>query len=151
MEVEIENCQNDLEVDLTLIEQLAKFTLKKKKIPESAQLSIALVTEEKIRELNAKYRGITTPTDVLSFPMLEDLPQTQLPQLLGDVVICPQIAAQQAKRLRHSLNDEVCLLLVHGILHLLGYNHKKEAEARKMEVEEEKILEDFRVLWKKEA
>jgi len=151
VEVEIENCQNDLEVNLTLIEQLAKFTLKKKKVPESLQLSIALVTEEKIKELNAKYRGITAPTDVLSFPMLEDLSQTQLPQLLGDVVICPQIAAQQARRFRHSLNDEICLLLVHGILHLLGYNHKKEAEARKMKVEEEKILEDFRILWKKEA
>lgn len=148
MEILIDNCQNDVEVDLCLLEELAKFVLTKEKIHQSAELSIVLVSEDEITELNTRYRGIAIATDVLAFSLLEDSgeivnPDGELPLLLGDVVICPAVAAQQAEKIRHSLMDELYHLLVHGILHLLGRNHLNAAQTKIMREQEKRVLAEF--------
>ena len=104
----------------------------------SAELSLALVGNEEIRELNRRYRNQPTPTDVLSFPAGE--PANARARLLGDVVISVEQAALQAGRARRTLEAEVDWLLIHGILHLLGYDHERSAkEARIMRALEKKI------------
>ena len=84
-----------------------------------AELSLALVTDPEIHVLNRQYRGKDKPTDVLSFPLADALQ----PLLLGDVVISIETAARQARRRGHALQEELQTLLIHGVLHLLGYDH----------------------------
>jgi probable rRNA maturation factor len=93
-----------------------------------------------MRSLNARYRGVDRPTDVLSFPMLEG-GKTDGALLLGDIVICVPKAAAQAQEHGVRLYDEILRLLVHGFLHLLGYDHEKNASQRKrMEKRERELL-----------
>jgi len=103
-----------------------------------AELSIALVGNAEIRKLNAKFRKKDYPTDVLSFPAGDELPTGV--QLLGDVVISVERAKEQAKERRRTLNDEMVTLLIHGIVHLLGYDHERSPkDARIMDRLEKKI------------
>jgi len=96
---------------------------------ESSELSIAVVGDAEMQDLNRRYRGRDTPTDVLAFPADPPLPCP----ILGDVVISLDTAARQAAERRLSLATEVRTLLVHGVLHLLGYDHERSpAEARRM-------------------
>jgi rRNA maturation RNase YbeY len=90
-----------------------------------AELSLALVTDPEIHNLNHQYRGKDKPTDVLSFPLADALQ----PFLLGDVVISVETAARQAQRRGHSFRAELQTLLIHGILHLLGYDHEVSRRA----------------------
>lgn len=99
----------------------------------AGELSIALVDDDYIRRLNHTYRNLDEPTDVLSFPMDEE-------GLLGDVVISLERAEKQAADYGHSFQREVAFLLVHGILHLFGYDHDNDKEQRKMRDREEAIL-----------
>jgi probable rRNA maturation factor len=91
-----------------------------------AELSLALVSNAEIRRLNAKYRKKDYPTDVLSFPV-EDSPPAG-GRLLGDVIISVEKARQQAKERRRSLDQEMVTLLIHGVVHLLGYDHERSAK-----------------------
>jgi len=97
------------------------------------KVSLAFVTSAKIKRLNFIYRGKNKPTDVLSFTLNED-------GYLGEIIICLSVAKKQAESFNHSLKKELARLLVHGYLHLLGYDHEKENEAKIMESLEEKIL-----------
>ena len=90
------------------------------------ELSIALVGDDEIRALNARYRSRDEPTDVLSFPVEEPLPSGL--RLIGDVIISVEKAARQARQHRRSLDDELEVLLIHGILHNLGYDHERSPE-----------------------
>lgn len=99
---------------------------------EDAELSIALLDDPEMAGLNASYRSRSGPTDVLSFSLREGPHARHRQSLLGDVVIGVRRAADQARRRRRSLDDEVARLLVHGVLHLLGHDHEDEAEARRM-------------------
>lgn len=100
------------------------------------ELSLALVTDPQIHDLNQRYRGKDKPTDVLSFPLADDLQ----PWLLGDVVISVETAARQAQRRGHTLPDELQTLLIHGILHLLGYDHEvSRREAIRMRRKEREV------------
>ncbi len=95
---------------------------------DGVELSLALVGDEEIRKLNARYRNKNGPTDVLSFPSKEHLPPGE--KILGDVVISVEQANRQAKKRGKALDEEMETLLIHGILHILGYDHersKKEA------------------------
>ena len=104
----------------------------------NAELSLALVGNDEIRELNRKYRNKPTPTDVLSFPADESAGLHA--RLLGDVIISVEQAEVQARRARRTLVAEVEWLLIHGILHLLGYDHERSAkEAKIMRALEKKI------------
>ena len=100
---------------------------------QAVELSVALVDDAHIQELNRTYRHLDEPTDVLSFPMNEE-------GLLGDVVINLERAEKQAADYGHSFQREVAFLLVHGILHLFGYDHETDEERGKMRDREEAIL-----------
>ena len=109
--------------------------------PERAEISVTVVDNEEIRELNRVYRGKDNVTDVLSFPQYEDPKQSNDPVLLlGDVVICPEIAMVQAEEYGHSDERELVYLFVHSLYHLLGYDHMEEDETVLMREREEKIL-----------
>lgn len=108
-----------------------------------AELSILITDDEEICSLNRLYRGLDRPTDVLSFSQLEGEGPVGVHQLLGDVVISWETAQRQASDLGHEVPLEMKRLLVHGVLHLLGYDHEGGGEAAMaMREEEEKYLED---------
>ena len=110
----------------------------------SAELGILFVGDRRMRGLNRRYRGKDRTTDVLAFAMRESFtphPSPLTPVMLGDVVIAVPTAARQAKQGRRSLDEELTVLLVHGILHLCGYDHERsEKEARRMHRRERMIL-----------
>ncbi|HTV73693.1 MAG TPA: rRNA maturation RNase YbeY [Candidatus Acidoferrales bacterium] len=118
----------------------------------TSSLSISLVGDRAIRTLNRAHRGKDRPTDVLSFPLFE--PQafkrknrTQSERLLGDIVISLDTAARQAKAYDASLQAEVERLLIHGVLHLLGHDHEKPGERRRMEAEERRLADAIGMRW----
>jgi len=104
-----------------------------------AELSISLVDDPSIRELNGRYRGKPRPTDVLSFSLVEGEFAERRGKLLGDVVISIDTAARQARERRRGLDDTIARLLVHGVLHLLGHDHEEDDEARRMLAEERRV------------
>jgi rRNA maturation RNase YbeY len=104
-----------------------------------AELSLALLADPEMTELNERWRGRTGPTDVLAFSLLEGAGSQHRHALLGDVVIGVEVAARQAEAARHSLDDELARLLIHGVLHLLGFDHEVTAEARRMRSEERRL------------
>ncbi len=105
---------------------------------QDAELSLAMIGNAAMQELNARYRHKNYPTDVLSFPSAKNLPTEA--RLLGDVVISVEKAAEQAKERRRTLDQEMATLLIHGIVHLLGYDHERSAkDARVMTRIEKKI------------
>ena len=109
-----------------------------------AELSVNLVDDDAMATLNARYRGVEGPTDVLSFSLVEGDHAERRGDLLGDVVIGLETAGRQARRARRALDEEVLRLLVHGTLHLLGYDHEKGADARRMRAAERRVLRAVR-------
>ena len=125
---------------------LARVALEAEGLPVSTELAITLVDEERMARLNTEYMGRHHPTDVLSFP-IEDFESGDLgetdggpPLLLGDVVICPSVVHANSERAGVAFGDEMALMVVHGILHLLGRDHVVDAEAERMEQREREIL-----------
>ncbi len=104
-----------------------------------SELSVTLADDEQICELNASYRHAARPTDVLAFSLVEGDCADYRGPLLGEVVIGVERAASQARRARRSLDDELARLLIHGVLHLLGHDHQRQAEARAMRAEERRL------------
>jgi probable rRNA maturation factor len=104
-----------------------------------SELSIALVDDAQIAELNSTYRGVAGPTDVLSFSLLDGEHAERGGPLLGDVVVSLETAARQARRARRPLDDEVVRLVIHGTLHLLGHDHETQEEARVMQAIERRL------------
>ena len=104
-----------------------------------SELSIRLVDDAEMAELNGAWRRRSRPTDVLSFSLLEGEDAEHRGPLLGDVVIGVETAARQARARRRSLDDEIARLLIHGTLHLLGHDHERDSEARAMRAEERRL------------
>lgn len=104
------------------------------------ELTLTFVDRAEISELNAEHMAADGPTDVLSFPMDTRAPPLTLDRLLGDVVICPGVAAEQAPDHAGSVDDELALLVVHGILHVLGHDHADDATSAAMRAEERRLL-----------
>jgi len=129
-------------LDLSAFERLAAFVLDREDAPDGVELSLAIVSLAEIEDLNRKYRGKDGPTDVLSFPCDDPCPVAEAgePVALGDVIIAPEVAEAQAAEFGHTVEEELNLLLVHGVLHLLGYEHDTEAHAAVMEEREREIL-----------
>jgi probable rRNA maturation factor len=136
MSIDIAN-EAGIEVDEVGLAAVARFALDHMRIHPLAELSILLVDEQAMTDLHERWMGEPGPTDVLSFPMDELRPphmdggRTETgpdPSLLGDVVLCPSVAAGQAEKAGHPTQDELELLCVHGILHLLGYDHAEPEE-----------------------
>jgi probable rRNA maturation factor len=109
----------------------------------SGELTLTFVDRDEIAALNAEHLGGDGPTDVLSFPLDadDDLPQPGIPVLLGDVVVCPAVAAEQAASHAGTVDDEVALLVVHGVLHVLGHDHAADDETAVMRARELELLE----------
>lgn len=108
------------------------------------ELSIVLLDDRAIAALNARYRGQDRPTDVLSFSLLEGENPERSGNLLGDVVVGLEVAARQARRAHRGLDREIAHLLIHGTLHLLGYDHQSDEEAREMRREERRLWRAIR-------
>jgi probable rRNA maturation factor len=130
-------------LELAAFERLAHFVLEREDAPDAVELSIALVEIDEIAELNARYRGKAGPTDVLSFPCDDPcaIVGPDEPVALGDVVIAPEAAVRQASELGHTVEEELNLLLVHGVLHLLGYDHEADEDAAAMQARERVLLD----------
>lgn len=138
MSVELRN-ESGLSVDEASLAALARYVLDHFGVNPQAELSVYLVDEGSISNLHLHYLGEAGPTDVLAFGMDElpygrgDEEQEELPPtLLGDVVLCPAVAARQAASAGHPVGEELALLTVHGVLHLLGYDHADPASEREM-------------------
>ena len=149
--------QHDHEIDLERFVALAQGALGDEGVKGLAEVSLIFCDEPTITGLNLQFMGKTGPTDVLSFPIdFEDEPSgrvpdaggsgpgeppvPEIPQLIGDIVICPVVAARNALEHECSFDDEVALLVVHGVLHLLGWDHEVDDEAERMETRERELL-----------
>ena len=145
MLVTIDNRGGALTWDDVSIEKLARFALEYMDAPDACEVSISLVDADEIHELNRTYRGIDKPTDVLSFecddPWGTYEPDT--PIEIGDVVIALDVVDGQRAQFGTSLEQEASLMLVHSLLHLLGYDHIEETEALEMEALEKEILDAY--------
>ncbi len=144
MTVDINN-ESGLEADSPGLVRLATFALDQLRIHPLAELSILLVDEDTMSAYHRKYLGEPGPTDVLSFPMDELRPPDDDEEppagLLGDVVLCPAVTARQAAEHGRSPEAEAEYLLLHGLLHLLGYDHAEPAERAEMFSLTDKIVE----------
>jgi probable rRNA maturation factor len=144
MPISITSHRDPEPLDLAAFELLAEFVLDREDVPPHAELSLALVDVDEMTELNEGYRGVSGPTDVLSFECDDPCPvEIDQPVTLGDVVIAPEIAEQQAAELGHTVEHELNLLLVHGILHLLGYDHDSDDDAAVMQAREQALLDAY--------
>lgn len=149
MTIEVAN-ESGVGVDEIALVSVARYALDRMGINEMAELSILLIDVPTMTELHVKWMDEPGPTDVMSFPM-DELDTARAPDqagpgpaLLGDVVLCPDVAAEQAGSAGHSLDDELHLLTVHGILHLLGYDHAEPAEERAMFRLQNELLDAWR-------
>lgn len=126
---------------------MARHALSSEGVDDAAELSILYVDKEHIRKLNQRFAKNDYATDVLAFPMRdgEDSIDDDDGTLLGDVVICPAIAEEHATRLGHGLVKELDTLLVHGTLHLLGYDHQKVDDKERMDRRVSEVIGSFKV------
>ena len=135
MSIEINN-ESNIPVEEAVILRLGAFALDAMHVHADAELAIVLVDEGAMEQLHVQWMDEPGPTDVLSFPMDELRPGTEdaetPPGLLGDIVLCPQVAQAQAETAGHSTLEELLLLTTHGILHLLGFDHAEPAEEKEM-------------------
>jgi probable rRNA maturation factor len=148
LELELVDQTGRAEPYLGLVRSVAERCLAADGLTGLYQLSITIVSDQRIRELNAEHRGLDAVTDVLSFPLQADdgasfvLPPTA-PTHLGDVVVALGRAAEQAEEYGHSLERELAYLTVHGVLHLLGYDHEADDDREAMRAREEEVLVDL--------
>ncbi|RZS59043.1 putative rRNA maturation factor [Microcella putealis] len=135
MSVEINN-ESGVAVDEAAIQRLVMYAFEHLNVHADAEVAIQMVDEGAMERLHIEWMDEPGPTDVLSFPMDELRPGTDEeptpPGLLGDIVLCPQVAIAQAATAGHSTMDELLLLTTHGLLHLLGFDHAEPAEEREM-------------------
>jgi probable rRNA maturation factor len=149
--------QTDRSLELERWSTLCRAALVDEGVSGLAEVSLIFTTETVMAELNQQFMGKTGPTDVLSFPIdaepeptgrVPDAggagpgepPMGEIPQLVGDIVICPLVAARNALEHECSFEDEMALLIVHGVLHLRGWDHVEDEEAERMEARERDIL-----------
>jgi probable rRNA maturation factor len=146
MAVEINN-ESGIPVEEDSLQRLALHAFEHLNVHRDAELAIVLVDEAAIEQLHVQWMDEPGPTDVLSFPMDELRPgsddEPTPPGLLGDIVLCPQVAIQQAEAAGHSTQDELLLLTTHGILHLLGFDHAEPEEEKEMFGIQRDILVSF--------
>ncbi|QMU98348.1 rRNA maturation RNase YbeY [Microbacterium esteraromaticum] len=144
--IEINN-ESAITVDETVLQRLTDFNLAQLHVSPDAEVAIVLVDEGAMESLHVQWMDEPGPTDVLSFPMDELRPGSAEnptpPGLLGDIVLCPQVAEAQAQTAGHSLMDELILLTTHGLLHLLGFDHAEPEEEREMFGLQKSLIEGF--------
>jgi probable rRNA maturation factor len=132
-------------VDVDDLADLARHVLNERRVPPDMEVSLLLVDEGSIARLNEVHLGGSGPTDVLAFPIDEPgETASDVPAILGDVVLCPAVATAQAAAAGHSAGEELRLLTVHGLLHLLGMDHAEPAEEREMTGATDELLRSYR-------
>lgn len=134
-------------VDEDSLASIAGMVLEAEGYPSSVEVSVFLVSDSEMAEHNRGFMGREGPTDVLAFPLETPVPGEPLlpapegpPLLLGDVFIAPEHVARQAERLEVTFDSEMALMVVHGVLHLMGYDHHADSDAELMEAVEDRIL-----------
>lgn len=134
--------EQDIAIDENRSSELARHTLAAEDVDAEAELSVLYVTRDHIRNLNKRFAGNDYATDVLAFPMGEEESDDE-ELIMGDVVICPEVAGENAKKLGHDLQSELDTLLVHGTLHLLGYDHQAAEDKARMDKRLGEVLGTF--------
>lgn len=155
------NEQREIDIDVSRYVSLARLTLAREHVMGMCEMSLIFCDEDAISKLNEQYMDKEGPTDVLAFPVDDDIvgsgrnpdnggrgPGTpaeddEIPQIIGDVYVCPTIASQQAAERNISLDRELALLVTHGTLHLLNYDHYEVAEREEMQAREKAIMDEF--------
>ncbi len=132
--------EQDVPLDEPHLAALARHVLEAEDVDPAAELSILFVGSDHIRRLNARYAGDDYATDVLAFPMMEDDEESVV---LGDVVVCPEIAQANAAKAGGTLEGELRTLVVHGTLHLLGYDHQNDTQRAAMDKRTNEVIDDF--------
>jgi probable rRNA maturation factor len=144
--IEVNN-ETEYDADEAGLARLGRYVLESLYVHPEAELSIILVDTDAMERLHIEWMDEPGPTDVLSFPMDELRPGTAAQPspagVLGDIVICPQVADEQAKKAGHSIGDEMLLLATHGLLHLLGYDHAEPEEEQEMFSLQRQLLAAF--------
>ena len=152
--------QTAVPVDLMRWVQLAEHVLRGERAPDDAEMALVFVDRATITDLNERYLGGTGPTDVLAFPLEDEIPVGRMPDqggrgpgstsepaeppmAIGDVIVCPDVARVQAEERGIPLDDELALLVVHGTLHLFGYDHAEADETERMQARERSLLASF--------
>ena len=145
--------QSELEIDVDSLVELARAVLRAERLPAGCELSLRFVDEEAMTMLNREHMGGDGSTDVLAFPIDGVEAATggatpggapEMPLLLGDVVVCPAVARRNAEARGAGTGDELALLVVHGILHVLGMDHAEPQEAAAMQARERSLLTHLR-------
>lgn len=130
----------------TQIDKLLTFAKEQENIEEEAELSVTFVDKDEIQEINKMYRDKDKVTDVISFALEEDEPEItgiEMPRVLGDIIICTDVAQEQADSYGHSFERELGFLALHGFLHLLGYDHVNEQDEKQMFGRQDQILNAY--------
>lgn len=133
------------------LKEIIKYTLEIEQMPPNCEVSISFLFDDDIQTLNKQYRQINEPTDVLSFPIEQSLKDKtgtfdlNIPLLLGDIIVSIDHAIEQAEQYGHSLKREISFLIVHGLLHLLGYTHDTDENEKEMFQKQDKILGAFKI------
>lgn len=154
MGIYIENSQERFKIKdeiIKLMNDCIEIIMENEKFVDSYNIDIMIVDDEKIREINFKYRSIDKPTDVLSFPIVDmydgkinsscgDIDKDEGAIILGDIIISIERVIEQSKEYGHSLEREMIFLLAHGVYHLLGYDHGSEEREKKMFEKQNAVL-----------
>ena len=137
------------EHELNEIEKLLNYAAEQENVQEGSELSVTFVSNERIKEINREYRDKDRPTDVISFALEEmgegelEIVGEDIPRILGDIIISIPKAREQAEEYNHSFMRELGFLAVHGLLHLLGYDHMNEQDEKQMFDRQKEILDGF--------
>ena len=138
--------ETDYEINEAEFSALADYVLDQMHVSSDAEVNIIFIEPEPMEDLHVRWLDLPGPTDVMSFPMDElepGTPENPSSGMLGDIILCPPVAARQGADAGHSTLDELCLLTTHGILHCLGYDHGTAEEEAEMFGIQRSILEEF--------
>ena len=138
--------ETDYEINEAEFSALADYVLDQMHVSSDAEVNIIFIDPEPMEDLHVRWLDLTGPTDVMSFPMDElepGTPENPSSGMLGDIILCPPVAARQGADAGHSTLDELCLLTTHGILHCLDYDHGTAEEEAEMFGIQRSILEEF--------
>ncbi|CAM2142044.1 rRNA maturation RNase YbeY [Bacillus halotolerans] len=131
------------------VENLLQFAAEREGVQDQAEVSVTIVTNEDIQQINKEYRGKDTPTDVISFALEEEgeneveIVGAEMPPVLGDIIISADRTREQAEEYNHSFKRELGFLAVHGFLHLLGYDHMTKEEEEEMFTKQKDLLDAY--------